>query len=61
MLRALDIKAASVAEPLMAAANIIIESRDVAEKPIISCGVIQSGSVISRRRRPIAIGYGRWR
>ena len=34
MLRALDIKSASVAEPLMAAANIIIENNDVAEKPI---------------------------
>ena len=34
MLRALDIKAASVAEPLMAAATIIIESSDVAKKPI---------------------------
>jgi hypothetical protein len=34
MLRALDIKAASVAEPLMVAVNIIQENRDVTEKPI---------------------------
>jgi len=34
MLRALDIKAASVAEPLMAAAEIIQENSDGAEKPI---------------------------
>lgn len=34
MLRALNIKAASVSEPLMAAANIIIENSDVAEKPL---------------------------
>lgn len=34
MLRALDIKAASVAEPLMAAASIVRENRDVAEKPV---------------------------
>ena len=34
MLRALDIKAASVAEPLMAAASIIRENEHVAEKPI---------------------------
>ena len=34
MLRALDIKAASVAEPLMAASKIIQENNDAAEKPI---------------------------
>jgi hypothetical protein len=34
MLRALDIKAASVAEPLMAAANIIIENKEAAGRPI---------------------------
>jgi TnpA family transposase len=34
MLQALDIKAASVAEPLMAAANIIKENKGVADKPI---------------------------
>ncbi len=34
MLRALDIKAASVAEPLMAAGKIIQESSDVTEQPI---------------------------
>ncbi|WVX46970.1 Tn3 family transposase ISRsp12 [Roseobacter fucihabitans] len=33
MLRALDIKAATVAEPLMAAASIIRKNKDVAEKP----------------------------
>ncbi len=35
MLRALNIKAASVAEPLMASANLIRGNKDVAEKPII--------------------------
>jgi TnpA family transposase len=34
MLRALDIKAASVAEPLMAASKIIRDNKDVAERPI---------------------------
>ena len=34
MLRALNIKAASVAEPLMAAASIVRENKDVAEKPV---------------------------
>lgn len=34
MLRALDIKAATVAEPLMAAASIIRKNKDVAEKPM---------------------------
>jgi hypothetical protein len=35
MLRALDIKAASVAEPLLAASKIIRDHKDVAERPII--------------------------
>ena len=35
MLRALDIKTASIAEPLMDAASIIRENRAVAEKPIV--------------------------
>ena len=34
MLRALDIKAAPVAEPLMAASKIIRDKKDAAEKPI---------------------------
>ena len=59
MLRALDIKSASVAEPLMAAANIIIENNDVAEKPITFLRRNSKWLRHLKVQETAAIGYGK--